>query len=196
VFNLAHSWRQLCPLACAPLIRRPSQPTLKNRLGSCTATDKHRGRCRKTPRRPRGIGESLSMSKTKKAVRWPLSEAGICRLRLEFLDEGRDRLLQRSRFLRVAPVGPEFPPFSSSSSSVLSISVWKAAEAALGKGQPPILAAATRNTERRRMRAPQLGLQRPSTRSGCCSSKRGQWCRLPTPPGGAREGAGGRGDRL
>jgi len=30
--------------------------------------------------------------------------AGICRLRLEFLDEGRDRLLQRSRFQRVAPV--------------------------------------------------------------------------------------------
>jgi len=32
-------------------------------------------------------------------------EAEISRLRLEFLDEGRDRLLQRSRFQRVAPLG-------------------------------------------------------------------------------------------
>jgi hypothetical protein len=80
----------------------------------------------------------------------------------------------------------EFPPFSSTSSSVpCNISVGKAAEGRSGKGQPPILAAATRNTERRRMRAPQLGLQRPSTRSECCSSKRGRWCRLLTPPGGA-----------
>jgi hypothetical protein len=61
-------------------------------------------------------------------------EAEICRLRLEFLDEGRDRLLQRSRFQRVAPVGREFPPFSSTSSSVpCNISVGKAAEGRSGK---------------------------------------------------------------
>src|SRR5277367_6962622 len=65
-------------------------------------------------------------------------EAEICRLRLELLDERRDRLLQGSRFQRVAPVGRvdvsaqhhphELPPFSSTSSSVpCNISVGKAA---------------------------------------------------------------------
>jgi hypothetical protein len=55
-------------------------------------------------------------------------EAEICCLRLELLDEGPERLLQRSRFQRVAPMGRVdvsaqhhthvFPPFGSTPSSL------------------------------------------------------------------------------
>jgi hypothetical protein len=93
--------------------------------------------------------------------------------------------LQRSRFQRVAPVGREFPPFSSTSSSVpCNISVGKAAEGRSGKR-------ATSNSGgcNQKYRTPPnaSSTARSATAlnvgSGCCSSKRGRWCRLPTPPG-------------
>src|SRR5271166_2817579 len=90
--------------------------------------------------------------------------------------------------------------FSSTSSSVpCNISVGKAAEGRSGKR-------ATSNSGgcNQKYRTPPnaSSTARSATAlnvgSGCCSSKRGRWCRLPTRQGGAlfRGGAGGLGDRL
>jgi hypothetical protein len=117
VFNLAGSWQQHFPLPCAPLIRRPPQPTLKivrgyarRQMNIAAGAEKRLG----------DLGALVRAFHVEHEKGGSLAafEAEICRLRLEFLDEGRDRLLQRSRFQRVAPVGREFPPFSSTSSSV------------------------------------------------------------------------------
>jgi hypothetical protein len=139
------------------------------------------------------------MSKTKKAVRWPLSRPKYVASGLNFSMKAEIAFCSAPDFSASLPwVASSLPLVLRRRAYPATYPYGRPLKAALGKGQPPILAAATRNTERRRMRAPQLGLQRPSTRSGCCSSKRGRWCRLPTPPGGAlfREGAGGLGDRL
>ena len=133
MFNLARSWQQHCPLPCAPLIRRPPQPTLKivrgharRQMNIAAGAEKRLGDL--------GALVRAFHVEDEKGGSLAAFEAEICRLRLEFLDEGRDRLLQRSRFQRVAPVGREFPPFSSTSSSVpCNISVGKAAEGRSGK---------------------------------------------------------------
>src|SRR5271165_5860209 len=173
-----------CRISRATLIPRPPAH-FEDRPGSCTATDEHRSRCRKTPRRPRGIGRAFHVE-DEKGGSLAAVEAEISRLRLEFLDEGRDRLLQRSRFQRVAPVGRvdvsaqhhthEFPPFSSTSSRVpCNISVGKAADGRSGKK-------ATSNSGgcNQKYRTPpnESSSARSATAlnvgSGCCSSKRGR----------------------
>ena len=121
------------------------------------------------------------MSKTKKAVRWPLSRPKYVASGLNFSMKAEIAFCSTPDFSASLPwVASSLPLVLRRRAYPATYPYGRPLKAALGKGQPPILAAATRNTERRRMRAPQLGLQRPSTRSGCCSSKRGRWCRLLT----------------